>query len=69
MLAARVRKASDGVGVTDSISASLLGGWLGTSLPGGTTTGLDVRSLIMAITGSLLLLLFSYRCYAIRAVA
>lgn len=49
------------------IGGALLGGLVGTLL-GGTVTGFDFRSLVMAIIGSLAVL-FSYRSFAMRAMA
>jgi uncharacterized membrane protein YeaQ/YmgE (transglycosylase-associated protein family) len=49
------------------IGGALLGGLLGT-FTGPASTGFDFRSLIMAIIGSLALLI-SYRSYAMRAAA
>jgi uncharacterized membrane protein YeaQ/YmgE (transglycosylase-associated protein family) len=49
------------------IGGALLGGLLGT-FTGGTVTGFDVRSLIMAIIGSLALLI-CLRTYAMRGFA
>jgi len=50
-----------------SIGGALLGGWVG-SLLAGTMAGADYRSLLMAMIGSLAVL-FSYRSYAMRAMA
>jgi uncharacterized membrane protein YeaQ/YmgE (transglycosylase-associated protein family) len=49
------------------IGGAMLGGLIGTFF-GGVVTGFDVRSLIMAIIGSLVLLI-CYRTYAMRAAA
>lgn len=49
------------------IGGAMLGGFIGTFF-GGSVTGFDVRSLIMAIIGSLILLI-AYRSYAMRATA
>ena len=56
------------VAIPVGIGGALLGGLLSTVFPGGTATGFDFRGLVMAISGSLLML-FSYRCYAMRAMA
>jgi uncharacterized membrane protein YeaQ/YmgE (transglycosylase-associated protein family) len=39
------------------IAGAAIGGWIGTQLGLGTVTGFDVRSLFLAIIGSMLLLL------------
>jgi uncharacterized membrane protein YeaQ/YmgE (transglycosylase-associated protein family) len=49
------------------VGGALLGGLIGT-LVSGTLAGFDVRSFLMAIIGSLTVL-FSYRSYAMRAMA
>ena len=49
------------------IGGAVLGGLVGTLL-GGTMMGIDFRSLVMAIIGSIAVL-FSYRYYALRAMA
>ena len=49
------------------IGGAVLGGLVGSML-GGTMMDIDVRSLLMAIAGSLAVL-FSYRSYAMRGVA
>jgi uncharacterized membrane protein YeaQ/YmgE (transglycosylase-associated protein family) len=49
------------------IGGAVLGGLLGTLL-GGSVTGIDFRSLVMAIIGSIAVL-FSYRSYALRGMA
>jgi uncharacterized membrane protein YeaQ/YmgE (transglycosylase-associated protein family) len=47
------------------VGGALTGGIIGTSLPAGTTTGFDLRSMFMAVAGSLLVLL-CYRSYALK---
>jgi uncharacterized membrane protein YeaQ/YmgE (transglycosylase-associated protein family) len=49
------------------VGGAVLGGLVGT-LVGGSVMGFDFRSLLMAIIGSLAVL-FSYRSYAMRAMA
>ena len=49
------------------IGGAVLGGLAG-SLLAGTTMGVDFRSVLIAIIGSLAVL-FSYRSYAMRAMA
>jgi uncharacterized membrane protein YeaQ/YmgE (transglycosylase-associated protein family) len=50
------------------VGGALLGGMLGTALGFGAVTGFDVRSLMIAIGGAVLLL-FGYRMLMTRAVA
>ena len=54
-----------GLGV--GVGGAVLGGLVGT-LVGGSLMGFDFRSFLMAIIGSLAVL-FSYRSYAMRAMA
>jgi uncharacterized membrane protein YeaQ/YmgE (transglycosylase-associated protein family) len=53
------------MGILLSISGAVVGGVLGTVLAGGLAIAVDVRSAIMAFTGTLLVLL-SYRAFALR---
>lgn len=53
------------MGILLGLAGSLIGGVLGTFLAGGLTVAIDVRSAIMAFTGTLLVLL-SYRAFALR---
>jgi uncharacterized membrane protein YeaQ/YmgE (transglycosylase-associated protein family) len=55
-----------GVAIGLGVGGAAVGGLLGTLL-GGTVTGFDFRSLLMAITGSLVVL-FGYRAYAMRSM-
>lgn len=50
------------------ISGALIGGLLSRVRAFGPETGFEVRGLMMAISGSMLLL-FCYRCYAMREPA
>ena len=50
------------------VGGAVAGGLVSTLFAGGTLTGFDSRGLLMAIIGALGLL-FSYRCYAMRAMA
>lgn len=50
------------------IVGAVVGGFLGTALGFGTVTGFDVRSLLIAIAGALVLL-FAYRLITSRATA
>ena len=50
------------------IVGAVVGGFLGTALGFGTVTGFDVRSLLIAIAGALVLL-FAYRLLTSRATA
>jgi uncharacterized membrane protein YeaQ/YmgE (transglycosylase-associated protein family) len=50
------------------IVGAVLGGFLGTAFGFGAVTGFDLRSLLMAISASVLLL-FCYRAYSMRAMA
>jgi uncharacterized membrane protein YeaQ/YmgE (transglycosylase-associated protein family) len=57
-----------GVAITIGVVAALIGGLIGSALPDATSTTIDVRSLLMAIN-STLIVLFIYRCLAMRAMA
>jgi uncharacterized membrane protein YeaQ/YmgE (transglycosylase-associated protein family) len=50
------------------IVGAVVGGYLGTFFGFGTVTGFDVRSLLIAIGGALILL-FGYRLIAVRTFA
>ena len=50
------------------IVGAVVGGFLGTTLGFGTVTGFDVRSLLIAIAGALVVL-FAYRLITSRATA
>ena len=50
------------------IVGAVVGGFLGTALGFGSVTGFDVRSLLIAIAGTLVLL-FAYRFFTSRATA
>jgi len=50
------------------IVGAVVGGFLGTTFGFGTVTGFDVRSLLIAIGGALILL-FGYRLIAVRTFA
>jgi uncharacterized membrane protein YeaQ/YmgE (transglycosylase-associated protein family) len=54
-----------GTGVLVGIAGALLGGFIGTFSAGEMSTAFDMRSLLMAVCGSLVLL-FGYRCLATR---
>ena len=56
-----------GVAIGLGIGGALIGGLIGT-LVGGSLSGIDYRSLLMAMIGSLAVL-FSYRSHAMRAMA
>jgi uncharacterized membrane protein YeaQ/YmgE (transglycosylase-associated protein family) len=56
------------VAVLVGIGGALVGGLIGTFGLGEPSPGFDVRSLLMAIAGTLMLL-FSYRCLAMRSNA
>ena len=49
------------------VAGALLGGFIGIPFGVGSVTGFDFRNLLMALTGSLMLLLL-YRAYAMRGV-
>jgi len=50
------------------VGGAVIGGMLGVMFGIGSAMDFDLRSLLLAITGSILLL-FSYRSFAMRAVA
>ncbi len=50
------------------IVGAVVGGFLGTALGFGSVTGFDLRSLLIAIGGALVLL-FGYRLFTTRALA
>jgi uncharacterized membrane protein YeaQ/YmgE (transglycosylase-associated protein family) len=50
------------------IAGAVLGGLLSTVFVGGTVTGVDIHGLLTAAGGALIVL-FGYRCVAIRAMA
>ena len=54
------------VAVLVGIAGASFGGLLGTIVDGGASTAFDPRTLLMGVIGALLLL-FSYRCFAMRA--
>lgn len=56
------------VAILVGMGGAVAGGLLSTLFAGGTLTGFEFRGLLMAIIGALMLL-FSYRCYAMRAMA
>ena len=56
------------VAIAVGVGGALIGGLLGSFSGDPTSTAFDVRSLLMAIIGTLALL-FSYRCFAMRAMA
>jgi len=62
----------DPAGMTGTIllgmAGALIGGLLGFASGSGSLTDLDFRSLVMAMIASLMVL-FSYRCFAMRAMA
>jgi len=55
------------VAILVGMGGALTGGLMGAVLDGGLSTAVDVRSLLMAIFGSLILLL-SYRSFAMRSM-
>ena len=57
-----------GVAIAVGVVAALIGGLIGSALPDGTSTAIDIRPVLIAIN-STLIALFSYRCLAIRAMA
>ena len=50
------------------VAGAIVGGWIGAMLGSGGVTGFDVRSLLMAMIGSLAVLL-CYRSFSMRAMA
>lgn len=54
------------VAIIVGVAGALIGGLLGTFASGEAAAGFDVRSLLMAINGTLIAL-FSYRCLAMRS--
>ena len=50
------------------VGGAVIGGMLGVMFGIGSAMDFDLRSLLLAVTGSILLL-FSYRSFAMRAVA
>jgi uncharacterized membrane protein YeaQ/YmgE (transglycosylase-associated protein family) len=54
------------VAIFVGMAGGLIGGLLGTFTTSDVLTAFDVRSLLMAIAGTLILL-FSYRCLALRS--
>jgi uncharacterized membrane protein YeaQ/YmgE (transglycosylase-associated protein family) len=50
------------------IAGAVVGGLLGSMIGGSVATGFDLRSLLMAIIGSMAVLI-SYRAYSMRAMA
>jgi uncharacterized membrane protein YeaQ/YmgE (transglycosylase-associated protein family) len=54
-----------GAAILAGIVGGLVGGFLGTISAGETSPAFDVRSLLMAMSGTLFLL-FGYRCFAMR---
>jgi uncharacterized membrane protein YeaQ/YmgE (transglycosylase-associated protein family) len=62
----------DPLGIVGTIllgmAGALIGGLLGMVAGSGALIGFDFRSLVMAMIGSLIVL-FSYRCLAMRAMA
>ena len=50
------------------VAGALIGGFLGSMIGAGGLTGFDFRSLLMAIIGSMAVLI-SYRAYSMRAMA
>jgi uncharacterized membrane protein YeaQ/YmgE (transglycosylase-associated protein family) len=54
------------VAVLVGIAGASFGGLLGTLVDGGVSTTFDPRTLLMGVTGALILV-FSYRCFAMRA--
>ena len=49
------------------IAGAFVGGWLGTQLGFGSVTGFDVRSLVIAVIGAVLLLFLNRRLRGRRA--
>jgi uncharacterized membrane protein YeaQ/YmgE (transglycosylase-associated protein family) len=70
-VARRIMPGPDPLGIMGAIllgiGGAMLGGLIGTFF-GGAVTGVDIRSVILAIIGSLVLLI-CYRAYAMRAAA
>jgi len=50
------------------VAGAVIGGWIGAVIGSSGVTGFDVRSLLMAIIGSLAVL-FCYRTFSMRALA
>jgi uncharacterized membrane protein YeaQ/YmgE (transglycosylase-associated protein family) len=71
-LAKLIMPGPDHLGVLGTIllgvAGAIVGGWIGAVLGSGGVTGFDVRSLLMAIIGSLAVL-FCYRTFSMRALA
>jgi hypothetical protein len=53
------------VGIVLGVSGALLGGLLGAVLAGGLTFAVDIRSVLMAVS-AILIVLLCYRSYALR---